>query len=165
MTKLFSELLSDPEFWVTISMILCYGFIASKAWRPIKDGLDARAVTINNRLNEAEALRLEAQKILEEYKQKSENALNEAEEVLKNAQRRADHLRVQMEKELTDSITRQEINAKNRIARREEEAVQMIKNKIISTTLANVKTQAANQDLVAPSIDQSMDDIKKILQK
>ena len=59
----------------------------------------------------------------------------------------------------------QELNAKNRIARMEEEAVQTIKNRIISTTLSNVKTQAANQDLVAPSIDQSMDDIKKILQK
>lgn len=161
----FSEQLADPEFWVMISMVLCYGFIASKAWGPIKSGLDTRAVAIQKRLDEAEALRIEAQNILAEYKQRSENALNEAEEVLKNAQRRAEHLRVQMEKELMDSIARHEITAKNRIVRMEEEAIRSIKNSIIMTTLSHVKIQAANQDLGAPSIDQSLDDIRKTLQK
>ena len=165
MNEWFSNLLQQPEFWVMVSTLLCFGFIASKAWKPIQSGLDARTATIEKRLAEAEALRVEAQNILQEYKQRSENALHEAEEVLKNAQRRADHLRVQMEKELHETIARHEITAKNRIARMEEEAIRSIKNKIISTTLTQVKTQAANQDLVTPSIDQSMDDIKKILQK
>jgi F-type H+-transporting ATPase subunit b len=165
MSEWFSNVIQDPNFWVMISTILCFGFIGFKAWAPIQSGLDARAGTIEKRLAEAEALRNEAQNILQEYKQRSENALHEAEEVLKNAQRRADHLREQMEKELKETIARHEITAKNRIARMEEEAISSIKNKIITSTLNQVKTQAANQDLVAPSIDQSLDDIKKTLQK
>lgn len=163
--EFFTSLINDPSFWVMVSTVLCFGFIAVKAWAPIKGSLDGRANTITSRLAEAEALRVEAEKILAEYKQKSKNALHEAEDVLKNAQRRADHLRVQMEKELKDSIARQELNAKNRISRMEEEAIRAIKNTIITSTLSNVKTQAANQDLMPPSIDQSLDDIKKTLQK
>jgi len=161
----FTALIGDTSFWVMVSTLLCFGFIAWKAWSPIKGGLDARAVMITTRLNEAEALRIEAQNILEEYKQKSQNALNEADSVLQNAKARAEHLRVQMEKELKDSIARQELNAKNRIARMEEEAISAIKSKIITATLTQVKEHANDQQLIAPSIDQSLDDIKKILKK
>ena len=165
MNEWFANVIQDPNFWVMISTVLCFGFIGFKAWKPIQTGLDGRAATIEKRLAEAEALRVEAQAILEEYKQRSENALHEAEEVMKNAQRRAENLRVQMEKELHETIARHEITAKNRILRMEEEAIRSIKNKIISSALTQVKTQAANQDLVAPSIEASLDDIKKTLQK
>ena len=165
MSAWFMTLIGDTAFWVMVSTLLCFGFIAWKAWSPIKSGLDARAVAIADRLNEAEALRIEAQGILEEYKEKSRNALNEAESVLQNAKLRADHLRVQMEAELKAGIARMELNAKNRIARMEEEAMSAIKSKIITATLTQVKEYANDHQLIAPSIDHSMDDIKKILQK
>jgi F-type H+-transporting ATPase subunit b len=165
MADLFSTLINDTAFWVMVSTVLCFGFIALKAAAPIKAGLDSRAASITARLNEAEALRVEAQRILQEYKEKSENALEEAEAVLHNAQRRAELLREKMEQELKDSILRQEVTAKNRIARMEEDAIQTIKSKIISATLLQVKDYAAKEELVAPSIDHSLDDIKKILKK
>lgn len=161
----FTALIGDTSFWVMVSTLLCFGFIGWKAAKPIKGGLDGRAAQIAARLAEAEALRLEAQNILEEYKLKSQNALNEAESVLENAKARAEHLRTQLEKELKDSIARQEQNAKTRIARMEEEAINAIKSKIIATTITNVKAHANDQQLIAPSIDSSLDDIKKILTK
>ncbi len=165
MNEMISALIGDTSFWVMVSTLLCFGFIAVKAAMPIKQGLDARANTIVARLNEAEALRIEAQNILEEYKEKSANALNEAEAVLHNAQSRADHLRAKMEQELKESIARQEMNARNRIARMEEDAIQSIKSQIISATLLRVKEHATTEELVAPSVDHSLDDIKKIFKK
>lgn len=162
---LYTSLIGDTSFWVMVSTVLCFGFIGYKASKPMREGLDNRAKAISARLNEAEALRIEAENILKEYKEKSENALHEAESVLHNAQRRAELMRVQMEKELTDSIIRQETAAKNRISRMEEDAINAIKNQIITATLTQVKQHANDTQMIAPSIDHSMDDIKKILKK
>lgn len=162
---MFASLVADTNFWVMVSTVLCVGVIVFASRKSIAGGLDNRAAVITARLAEAEALHQEALNILEEYKTKSENALHEAESVLANARQRAEHLHVQMETELQDSIARQERNAKIRIARMEEEAISAIKSKIIATTLTQVKDYANDHQLVSPSIDHSMDDIKKILKK
>lgn len=165
MNEMIAHLAGDTSFWVMVSTVLCFGFIAFKARRPIIDGLDGRAAAIQQRLAEAETLRAEAQSMLEEYKRKSVQAMTEADEIMTNAQRRVDQMRTEMEKALQESIARQELNAKNRIARMEEEAMQVIKNTLVNSVLTKVKSQAANQSLGTASIDDSMDDLKKILQK
>lgn len=161
----FTALISDTSFWVMVSTLLCFSFIAVKASKPIKSGLDARGESIAARLAEAEELRQKAQDLVEEYKQKAQNALDEAESVLENAKLRAEHLRVQLEKELTASIARQEQNAKTRIARMEEEAINAIKSQIIENTIAQVKAHANDAEMAPASINDSLDDIKKILKK
>ena len=67
------RLASDTSLWVAMSTILCVGFIAWKAHRPIIAALDNRAALIQSRLQEAEQLHQEAKIILEEYKEKSLN--------------------------------------------------------------------------------------------
>lgn len=165
MNDTFAHMIHDTSFWVMVSTVLCIGFIAFKAFKPIREGLDARATAITTRLAEAEALRLEAMALLDEYKQKSENALHEAEAVLHNADRRAEHLREQLEKELKENIARHEITARLRIERMEEEAINAIKAQIISNTLTQVKDHVSHAQIIAPSIERSMDDIKKTLQQ
>ena len=154
--------INDPTFWVAVSIVLCFGFIGLKAWRPIVAGLDGRAASIRQRLDEAEALRVEAQQILEEYKLKSANALNEAKEVLKNAEIRADQMREQMEAELKTAIARQELNAKMRITRLENEAIDAVKSAVIQTTLERVQNSIANDD-EAKDVDVSLAAIGKTL--
>lgn len=158
------HLAADPTFWVALSTVLCFGFIASKAWRPILGALDARSASIRTRLAEAEALRVEAQAILEEFRQKSANAMHEADEILKNAQLRADQLRIQMEAELKSSIARQEINAKMRIQRLENEAADAVKSAVINATLTRAQQTIANDTSATKDVAQSLDAIGKTLQ-
>lgn len=156
------NLLNDPSFWVTISTLICFGFIAYKAYKPVLAGLDARAAAIRDRLAEAEALREEARVVLEDYKQKSANALKEAEAVLANAHRRAEQLREKMEDDLKESIARQEANAKSRLERLENETIESVKAAVIAATMERARQEMAQNDN-APSLTQSLDQITKTL--
>lgn len=164
MSEFFHHVTQDTNFWVMLSTIICIGFIAFKAGKPLLSSLDDRALAIKARLDEAETLRLEAQGILEEYKLKSQNALAEAEQVLRGAERRAEQLRMHMEQDLKESIARQEANARSRIQRMEEEAVQSVKNILTNAALTQVREHAAETQILVPSIEHSLDDIKTILQ-
>lgn len=159
---LLRHLLSDTAFWVALSTILCFGFIGFKAWRPILDALDARSADIRQNLAEAEALRREAEAILEEYKAKSANALKEAEEIVKNAQARAVQLRRQMESEFAQALERQEAGARMRISRLENEAIDAVKSALIRSVLAQAG-EAIAKDEDASDIAQSLEAIGKTL--
>lgn len=165
MENIISSLVSNTNFWVLLSTVLCVGLIAWKAGRPILQGLDQRANAIHARLAEAENLRLEAQQILEVYKKKSEEALDEAESVLKHAEKRAEQLRAQLEKEMREAIARQERNARMRITRMQEEAIRQIKEILISTALTDVKEHARDHVIIRPSVEHSLADIQKLLQR
>lgn len=165
MSTFFAGLVADTNFWVMLSTLLCFGFIAVKGRHAVAAGLADRTESIRQRLDEAETLRLEAQALLQQTQEKSEKAMQEAEFIVQNAHRRAEQMAEQMEKDLTAMIAREELKAKNRIARMEEETVQAVKNSIITLALDGVKTSAANDVRIKPSIDASMDSIKSILQK
>lgn len=157
-------MINDPRFWVAVSTVLCFGFIGLKAYKPILAGLDGRAAQIRQRLAEADELRDEAQKVLAEYKEKSANALHEAQVVLENAQRRAEQMREKMEEELTESIARQEANAKARLARLEIETIETVKNTIIGAALKRVQADVVKEeDKSKTSMTHSLDQITKTL--
>jgi F-type H+-transporting ATPase subunit b len=156
------NLLQDSAFWVAASTVLCVGFIAYKAWRPILGALDTRANAIHQRLIEAEALRDEAEKILNEYKQKSANALVEADAILKNAQSRADQMRKHMENELSEMITRQEQSAHNRIARLELEAIEAVKQAVVTAAMTQVRGKFEKES-DAQNLEASLKAIAKTL--
>ncbi len=158
-----NSLVADSRFWVALSTVLCFAFVGWKAYQPILSGLDARAESIRMRLAEADALRDEAQNVLEEYKEKSANALKEAQEVLENAKRRAEQMREKMEEELTETIARQEANATSRLARLEMETIESVKNAIITAALKRVQADIGQQDDSKTSITTSLDEITKTL--
>lgn len=163
---MIDALLHDSAFWVAVSTILCVGFIALKAYRPILGSLDARAAAIHQRLTEAEQLRREAEAVLREYKAKSENALTEAAQILRDAESRASLLRQKMEADLKDSIARQETSAKNRIARMEQDAVEGVKAAIVSASLDRARDTIVKQGGVGPhDLEKSVSAIGKSLSR
>lgn len=165
MNDMITGLIADTNFWVLLSTVLCIGFIAFKAAKPVVAALDDRANTISARLAEAEALRNEAAAILAEYQVKANQAMKEADEIVANAQRRAEQMRVDMEEELKQAIARQELNAKNRMARLEEEAMTTIKAAIISEAMTKVKAHVANDTPPGQLDGDVMNDLKQVLQK
>ena len=165
MLSFFSALVNDTSFWAMLSTLLCFALIAHKAKGPVLGALDSRANTIRERLDEAEKLHTEAQAILDEYKLKSERAIHEAEDILRNAERRAAYLHAESEAKLADMIARQELLAKNRIARLQEEAMQAIKSTVMAEMAAKIQSDIAAGDGIPPRLDHSLSEVAKILQK
>lgn len=165
MSDVFARLIADTNFWVMLSTVLCFGFIAVKSRHSVAAGLAARTDAIRQRLEEAETLRREAEALLAATREQSEKAMQEAEFIVQNAHRRAEQMREEMEQETRNVIAREELKAKNRIARMEEETVKAVKDRIITLALDQVKTSVANDVKIKPSLDASMNGIKDVLQK
>lgn len=161
--EFFSHLFADPTFWVAMSIVLCVGYIARKAAGPLLGALDARSDMIRTRLHEASVLHEEAKALLEEYKNKSQNAQREAEEVLRSAQARAEAMRAEMENELKTTIARMEASAKQRIARMEIEALEGIKATLINDSIARVREQMQNDTANANDRPDSLARIGKMM--
>jgi len=78
----------DPETWVAIAFIIFVGVVLYyKLPQKIGRALDQRSGTIARELEEARKLRVEAEALLADYKQRAENAQVEAEEILAQAER------------------------------------------------------------------------------
>ena len=73
------DILATPEFWVAVSFFL---FLALLFYfgvhKKVGKALDARAAAIAKEIEEAKALREEAEKVLTDYRAKQEGAAKEA---------------------------------------------------------------------------------------
>src|ERR671924_217513 len=73
------ELLRDPEVWVAISFVIFVLLTVKPIARVVVKGLDSRAAKIKAQLDEARALRDEAERLLAEHQRKQIAAAKEAE--------------------------------------------------------------------------------------
>jgi F-type H+-transporting ATPase subunit b len=119
-----SELLSDPELWVTISFLI---FLAILTWlgvpRMIVSKLDERSVRIRAELDEAKRLHEEAAAVLAQYRRRQENAEKEAAAIIRNAQDEALRLTEEAQAKVEEFIARHTKMAESRIARAEVQAL------------------------------------------
>lgn len=77
-----------------IAFLVIWAIMAKFAWPAITGMLDKRAQTIKDSLSQAEAARIEAQRMLEEYKAQLAEARKEAAEILQEAKRSGEAVRV-----------------------------------------------------------------------
>ena len=152
---------SDVTFWVLISTICCVALIVKYTRQTILDSLDDRSDKIRQRLEDAERLRSEAQELLAQYQRKHRDAMKEADSIIAEAQQRVDQERRKAKQQLLESIKIHEEQAKQRIARVEEETLAEIKGKI-----ADLAVQKASKKLEAANLDKlgTDDTIKRTVQ-
>lgn len=165
MIELFERLIGDTNFWVMLSTVLCFAFIAIKSRHSVADGLATRTDAIRQRLEEAESLRKEAEAVLLAAQDKADKAAEEAEFIVTNAKTRAEQMRQEMEASTRNMIEREELKAKNRIARLEEETIRDIKDRIITLAVNQAQQSVANDSAIRPSIDASLAVMKTALKK
>ena len=65
---------SDPTFWTAVGFVIFVAAIARTVWRMATKALDDRAAGIRASLDDAAALREEAQAMLADYKRKQQGA-------------------------------------------------------------------------------------------
>lgn len=105
--------------------------------------LDKRAETIRNELDEARALREEAQTLLASYERKQQEMKEQAERIVSHAREEAALAADQAKVNLQSSIERRLAAAQDQIAAAESAAVKEVRDQAISVAVG------AAQDLVA----------------
>lgn len=137
-------MLSNPTLWVAAGMAVFFGLLAYKGvFASLARSLDDRAAVIERELNEASALRREAEALLASYAAKRKEAEAEAKAIVKQAKADADALLKDAEARLTDLIARRTASVEDKIQRAEQEAFQNVKMATVdaAASLAEVMMQ------------------------
>lgn len=144
----------DSYAWVSLAMIilLCVA-IWKKVPGMITGGLDAKIAEIKQQLNEAKALRAEAEQLRDEYAAKIAGAEKDAEAMMEGAQREADAILTKAEADSEAMVVRRQRMAEDKIAAAEREAV-----KDVRASAANAAA-AASRSLIAERHDGAADKV------
>jgi F-type H+-transporting ATPase subunit b len=158
------ELLHDPEFWVLVGFLVFFGLLGRMFWKLMKGGLDGRAAKVQEQLNEATQLRAEAQRVLDTYRGKQDQAVKDAADILEAAKAEAERMRKEGEDALKRSIAVREAQARDRIALAEQAATQSIKAiaaEIAIRAATGLVAESIDKDGANALVDQAIDDLPK----
>jgi len=156
------ELLHNPEFWVLVGFLIFFVLLGRTLWKVMRDGLDGRAAKVREQLNEAAALRAEAQQMLDLYRAKQEQAVKDAEDILAQAKAEAGLMRKNAEADLHRSLAARAAQAKDRIALAEQAAVQAVKARAVEIAIraaTGLVTESIDQTGAAALVDSAIDDL------
>jgi len=131
------ELLSEPELWVGVGFALVIAlFIYLKVPALVGKMLDGRAAAIAKELDDARALREEAEKVLAEYRRKVEQVQPEVNAILAEARAESERLAAEARAQLQAQIERRAKSAEEKIALAEAQAVTELRALAADTAVA-----------------------------
>ncbi len=137
----------NPEFVVLIGFILFLALVAYLKVPGLIGGmLDKRAEGIKSDLNEAKALREEAQTILASYERKQKEVQEQADRIVEAAKAEAEIAATQAKEDLKASIARRLAAADEQIASAQASAVKEVRDSAIAVAVA------AAEDVIAKKL-------------
>lgn len=139
------ELLLDEHFWVGVAFVVLMGILVrvgvhKLAWTALGDA----GAKVQSQLNEAEALRREAQELLAQVKTQKAASERLAAEMLANAAEEAKRLQAEAQVKLAEQIERRGVMAERKIAQAEAQAANDVR-----AAAADLATSMAEQVLMA----------------
>jgi len=141
-----------PGMWVALSMAVLIGIMLwKKVPGVVTSGLDSSIAEIRKQLDEAKALRAEAEALRKEYADKIANAEKDAADMLAHAKHEAEAIVAKAEADTTALIARREKMAEDKIGAAERGAVAELRAKA-----AEAATSAA-RGLIASNHDAKAD--------
>ncbi len=155
-------MLEDPTFWVAVAFLVFMALAARPVFGAVTGALDARSARIRTELEEAQALREEAQKTVAEFKRKHRDALKEAERILDHTKVEAERLRARAERDLEAALERREQAALDKIAQAEAQALQEVRDQAIEVALvatAKLISENLGAERSGAMIDQAIRDL------
>ena len=138
---------SDPQFWVAVSFILFIAAIFNPVRKILTSSLDAQIKDIKNKIDEVENLKNEAQKALDELKERETKVEKEIQ-----------NLNLESEK--------RKILAENKIEQLVRDTNNSIKNYISSVAIEatkNILIQNLNKDKKSALIEESITEFNSVL--
>lgn len=143
----------EPYQWVAVSMVIfiLIAIVVGKAHKTVTGGLDNQIAAIRHQLDEAKALRAEAEALRQEYADKVAGAEKDAEAMLANAQTEADSIVEKAAADTEATIVRRKSMAEDKIAAAERSAINDLRARA-----ANAAT-AASRALIREKHDAASD--------
>lgn len=138
--------LRNSDFVVTLSFLLFVGVLFYfKVPAMLGKLLDKRAASIKSDLDEARALREDAQSILASYERKQKEVQEQADLIVANAKREAEAAAEQAKHDLQMSIARRLKAAEDQISSAESAAVKEVRDKAATIAIAAAGDVIAKQ--------------------
>jgi F-type H+-transporting ATPase subunit b len=152
-----------PGFFVALAMLVVFA-IMLKARVPalIAKGLDARIAEIRKQLDEAQALRAEAEALRDDYAKKAREADKDIAGLKQAAEQQAEEIVKQAKSDASALIERHKVLSAGKIAAAERAAVDELRAKAADAAAAAAGTLIAEKHDAAADrrlVDQSISDI------
>jgi len=155
--------LRNTDFVVLLAFL---GFIAVLVYFKVPGllggMLDKRADTIQSELDEARALREEAQSLLASYERKQRGVQAQADRIVEQAKKDATAASEQARKDLELSIARRMQAAEEQIAQAQASAVRDVRNQAVSLSVAaarDIMARNMTDDTAMSLVDASIDEV------
>ncbi|WP_106745120.1 F0F1 ATP synthase subunit B [Yoonia maritima] len=138
--------LKNTDFVVLLAFLILVGIMLyMKVPKTIGDMLDKRAVSIKSELDEAKALREEAQSLLASYERKQKEVQAQAERIVASAKDEATKAAATAKEEIASSITRRLAAAEEQIASAQAAAVKDVRDQAIVVAVGAAKDVISSQ--------------------
>ena len=157
---------SDPQFWVAVSFILFIAAIFNPVRKILTSSLDAQIKDIKNKIDEVENLKNEAQKALDELKERETKVEKEIQQLNLESEKRIAELKDISTSKLTDQIEKRKILAENKIEQLVRDTNNSIKNYISSVAIEatrNILLQNLSKDKKSSLIEESISEFNSVL--
>ncbi len=158
--------LTDSD-WAALAFVIFIGIlIYVKVPKLAAKALDDRSQRIEKELDDARALREEAQALLAQYQRRQAEAEREAQDIVEQAEREAKALAEQTKQALEEQIERRTKLAEDKIAQAETQAVQDVRNAAINVAVQATRTVIESNltdDKDTALIDQAVASVKQNL--
>lgn len=150
-----NALLEDPVTWTSLALLIFVAVLVfvAKAPATVAKSLDERAAKIRSELDNAAALRKEAEAKLADAEKRQKEAEAQAKEIVEIARREAEKFAADASAALTERLKLREKLAEERIARAETEAVRDVR-----LAAADAASKAAAQILTEQLTGKAADD-------
>ena len=157
---------SDPQFWVAVSFILFIVAIFNPVRKILTSSLDAQISDIKNKIDEVENLNNEAQKALDELKDRETKVEKEIENLKLESEKRIADLKNISTKKLMDQIEKRKVLAENKIDQLIRDTNNSLKNYISSVAIEatrNILLQNLSKDKKSDLIEESISELNSVL--
>lgn len=157
---------ANPESWVAIAFLVVIALLARPVCRLLCAALDQRGEKIKARIDEAENLADEAQKLLVAFQKKQHESAKEVEAILKQARIETEYNAKQGLANLEEVLARREAQALERLEQAEMEALREVRNATIDIAIEAARelmSSSINAKQAAGLIDDTIKDLPKRL--
>ena len=138
--------LANTDFVVSIGFLIFVGILLYyKVPAKVGEMLDKRANSIRAELDEAKALREEAQSLLASYERKQADVQAQADRIVANAKEEAERAAQTSKDEIQKSVSRRLAGAEEQIAAARAAAIKDIRDQAIAVAVAAAKDVVAKQ--------------------
>ena len=157
---------SDPQFWVAVSFILFIAAIFNPVRKSLTSSLDAQIKAIKKNIDEVENLKNDAQKALDELKEREAKVEKEIHNLNLESEKRIAELKNISTSKLTDQIEKRKILAENKIEQLVRDTNNSIKNYISSVAIEATRSillQNLSKDKKSALIEESITEFNSVL--